>query len=125
MEIYAIRPIAEGEEIQIEYLPNLTTKTRAERQLELKNSFGFSNCLCALCGSSEEEVMKSDARRVEIRKIVEVIEGNEGDRKEKMAGLERMRVLLEEDGYHGPAEFNSIDVSNAFALYLQMHASTR
>lgn len=104
MEIYAITSIPPQTEILIEYLPNLTTKTRAERRELLKTSFGFSNCLCRACTAEEEEGLASDRRRTEIGQLVRKVE-SVGGRKDKVEWLERIRVLLKTEGYIGPPEF--------------------
>ena len=124
MEIYAIQKISAGQEITIEYIPNLTTMNRSQRRAALSEAFGFSNCLCQACSAPEEEGLKSDSRRTEVGTIVKSIERNEGSRAQKIAGLERIGVLLEAEGYQGPAEFDSVDVSNAYAVYLQMQAQS-
>lgn len=105
MEVFAITAIPTGQELNIEYVPELITKTRAERQEALRSSFGFSACLCAACTASADEVAKSDARRLEIKTVGEGLRGGRGDRAGTLEKLERMRVLLQEEGYLGLPEF--------------------
>jgi hypothetical protein len=140
MEIYAITNIPSSSEIAIEYLP-LITSTRAERQRALNESFGFSSCLCPVCTAPPAEVEKSDARRREIKKLGEGVRTGKSDRKGTMAKLERIRVLLEEEGYESLPEFGEfslarprallrcpfvlaedVSVSNAYAVYAGMYA---
>lgn len=104
MEVYAITNIAASAELAIEYLP-LITSTRDERQRALNDSFGFSSCLCSVCTAPPEQVEKSDARRREIKKLGEGVRTGKSDRKGTMIKLERIRVLLEEEGYESLPEF--------------------
>ncbi|ORY57715.1 hypothetical protein BCR35DRAFT_309615 [Leucosporidium creatinivorum] len=120
MEVYAITPIASSTEISIDYLP-LITSTRAERQRALKESFGFSSCLCPVCTASPEEVEKSDARRREIKQLGEGVRTGKNDRKGTIIKLERIRVLLQEEGYQSLPEFEDMSVSNAYAVYAGMY----
>lgn len=105
MEVFAIASIPTGAELNIEYVPELITKTRAERQEALRSSFGFSSCLCAACTAPADEVARSDARRLEIKAVSEGLRGGRGDRAATLEKLERIRVLLEEESYLGLPEF--------------------
>lgn len=144
MEVYSITSVSPGTEVTIEYLP-LVTQTRSERQQSLKNSFGFDSCLCSLCTGSVEEVQASDARRSEVRTIADSLRGGRKDRKATMEKLERIRVLLKEEGYNGLPEFGALkgcvvvlcrfadsssrrvlfaedtSISNAYAVFASMH----
>lgn len=107
MEVYAITDIPTASELSIEYLPNMITSTATERQALLRTHFGFSHCLCPTCAAPPEVRAQSDARRTEIRKIAEGFRrpGAGADRKTKLAGLQRIQTLLEEEGYKGLPDF--------------------
>lgn len=123
MEVYAIKDIKKGEEIFIEYIPNLITQTRSERQLSLKTAFGFNSCLCSICSSPAEEVAKSDERRREIKSLGNtLINSNKNNRKGTLANLERIRILLKEENYSGLPEFDDQALSNAYAVYISLHS---
>ncbi|KAF2472701.1 SET domain-containing protein [Lindgomyces ingoldianus] len=63
--VYATRPIAEGEEISVTYIPLLYSKSDRERRLD---QYGFK-CACEACaGQSGNAAWASDHRRHEIRK---------------------------------------------------------
>lgn len=104
MEVYALNSLPKNTEITIEYLP-LITSTRAERRAALVTRFGFSSCLCDLCAAPDDVVAQSDQRRIEMRKLGEGIKRGRADRAGTMARFERIRVLLEEEGYNGLPEF--------------------
>lgn len=123
MELYAIAPIAADSEILIEYVPNLITKTRAERRAVLTSHFGFHKCMCTACEgvASEAEGLASDARRKKLLEYVNSL-SHIGTRAHKLATMESMRLLLVEEKYIGPPEFEDPSISNAFAIYLSMQA---
>ncbi|KAK4056070.1 hypothetical protein OIO90_002801 [Microbotryomycetes sp. JL221] len=121
MEAYAIADIAPKDELCIEYLP-LICQTREERQKSLRDSFGFPQCLCPVCTASPDEVAKSDSRRREIKAIGETLKDGRRDRSGTIVKMERVRVLLEQEGYKGLPEFEDTSVSNAYAVYASMHA---
>lgn len=123
MEVYAITNIAKGSEIYIEYIPNLITQTKLERQASLKSSFGFPTCLCSICTGSIEEVNKSDGRRMEIKSLMNSISGSgRSDRKGTLAKLDKVRLLLKEEGYHGLPEFEDPGLSQAYAVYFSLYS---
>lgn len=107
MEVYAIRPIAKGEELNIEYLPGSVTRTSDERRNLLAMHFNFPRCLCAVCSATPERVAQSDTRRREIRQISETIKAGRSDRKATVAKMERIRVLLNEEGYKALPDFGT------------------
>ncbi|KAK4047829.1 hypothetical protein OIV83_005172 [Microbotryomycetes sp. JL201] len=121
MEVYAITDIAPSEELSIEYLP-LVCHTRAERQQALKESFGFPTCLCPVCVAPAEQVEQSDRRRREIKAIGDSLKDGRRDRAGTMAKLDRIRVLLEQEGYKGLPEFDDTSLSNAYAVYATIRA---
>jgi len=102
MTVYATCDIEEGSEIAIEYTSGMIQKSRAERRQVLKDNFAFT-CGCSLCGRSETEVAKSDERRKEISRLVQVV-GEAGAagasrRKEVAQSLMGIKALLSEEGY--------------------------
>ncbi|GAA6005407.1 hypothetical protein JCM11491_003632 [Sporobolomyces phaffii] len=104
MEVFSITKVPSGSEVTIEYSPGMITKTKQEREATLYEAFGFDKCLCQLCSSSSAEVARSDARRREIKQLSETLEGVR-DRQATLAKLERIRILLEEEGFKGPPAF--------------------
>ncbi|GAA5825054.1 hypothetical protein JCM10212_000139 [Sporobolomyces blumeae] len=121
MEVYSTSPVPASTEITIEYIPGLITMSKAERQAALYEAFGFSSCLCPVCTGSPEEVKKSDERRREIKVLSETLEGR-GDRKATLDKMERIRVLLQDEGYKGLPAFSDQGVSSAFAVYSSLKA---
>lgn len=105
MEVYPIATIPKHAEVVIEYLPQLIIQPHATRQLSLKSSFGFDKCLCPVCTAPPEEIERSDHRRLEIRSLSEGLIGGRTDRAKTLGSMERIRVLLEEEGYQGLPEF--------------------
>lgn len=123
MEVYAITNITKDSEIFIEYIPNLITQTKLERQASLKSSFGFPACLCSVCSGSIEEVAKSDGRRMEIKSLMNSVSGSgRSDRKGTLAKLDRVRLLLKEEGYNGLPEFEDPGLSQAYAVYFSLYS---
>lgn len=54
--------------VLIQFIDSLPGLTRAERQKQLQNRWGFE-CTCSLCSASEKEVKKSDQRRQKIKEL--------------------------------------------------------
>ncbi|GAA5831694.1 hypothetical protein JCM11251_000796 [Rhodosporidiobolus azoricus] len=125
LELYAVTPVSAGSELNIEYLPNLLTLTRLERQNALMTSFGFSRCLCPVCTAPPDEVAKSDARRREIREIVNGLRGGARDRKRTMERMERVRVLCDEEGIKGLPDFGDESINSSFAVYKTLYARSQ
>lgn len=111
MEVFSIAPIPAGSEVLIEYIPGLITQTKAERQAALYESFGFDQCLCAVCTAPPSEIAKSDDRRREIKRLSETLEGVK-DREATLAKFERIRVLLQEEGFKGLPAFGTFQISS-------------
>ncbi|TKA52789.1 hypothetical protein B0A53_04485 [Rhodotorula sp. CCFEE 5036] len=106
MEVYSVTDIPQSSELSIEYLPGLITSSAAERRQQLRTHFGFDACLCPVCSASPDDVARSDARRREIKAISQSFRyGGGGDRKAKLAGLQRIQDLLTEEGYKGLPDF--------------------
>lgn len=114
MEVFSITRVPEGTEVTIEYQPGMMAMTKAERDAALFESFGFERCLCELCSSPPDVIAKSDERRREIKELSETLEGA-SDRAATFTKLERIRVLLEEEGFKGLPAFGS---SSSFSLTL-------
>ncbi|GAA5935793.1 uncharacterized protein JCM15063_001806 [Sporobolomyces koalae] len=114
MEVYATTEIPCGTEVTIEYVPGLITMSRAERQAALYDAFGFENCLCQVCSGTSADVAQSDARRNEIKQLSESLEGRK-DREVTMAKLERIRILLAEEGFRGLPAFGA-DLRSCYLL---------
>lgn len=121
MEVFSVSNVTAGSEVTIEYIPGLITQTWQERQKALRESFGFDQCLCDVCSAPAAEIAKSDARRIEIKQLSETLEGVK-DREATLAKLERIRVLLEEEGFKGLPAFSNPGVSSAFRVYLGLRA---
>ncbi|KAH9852353.1 SET domain-containing protein [Lenzites betulinus] len=103
MTFRALRDVAEGEELCMNYVDVLGT--RAQRAEELQTSFGFE-CVCDVCALGFEEQAESDRRRAALRRLFEeaALCGNEptlGLRKVKLA----LQLLKEEDLVHYEASF--------------------
>jgi len=104
MEVFATAPIPAGAEINISYLA-LITSTAAERSAALKEHFGFGQCRCRLCAADEPTVRASDARRIEIKALVDGMLAGARDRKATIEKMARVAALVEEEGYQGLPEF--------------------
>ncbi|GAA5898080.1 SET domain-containing protein [Sporobolomyces salmoneus] len=124
MEVFSITSIPAGTEVTIEYQPGMIAMTKSERQAALFESFGFDECLCRLCTSFPDDIAKSDERRREIKQLSENLEGA-SDREATFAKLERIRILLEEEGFQGLPAFADPGVSSAFRVYLGLRARAR
>lgn len=107
LEVYAIDKIAAGSEVTIEYVPALLTQTREERARTLRETFGFSQCQCALCTAPPAVTEASDRRREEVREISRALSRGAGGKKDKIAMLDRMRALLTQEGYKSLPEFGA------------------
>lgn len=114
MTVYATTAISSTQEICIEYQSGLVQKTRDERRQSLKRDFGF-DCHCAVCAQEGEALSKSDSRRREINAIVNALGDGKMPNKEAMwKTLERLEVLLDEEGYKAMPEFTHQRVSDAY-----------
>ncbi|KZT54090.1 hypothetical protein CALCODRAFT_23634 [Calocera cornea HHB12733] len=119
MTVYATTPITEGQEITIEYTSSLIQRTRAERQALLHESFNFA-CACECCSLTGDELAASDGRRKVLNDIVEGIASGEWARADVLKGFERMKELIEEEGYVGMPEFSEAGVTGAYHMWVQM-----
>ncbi|KAI0628548.1 SET domain-containing protein [Trametes polyzona] len=103
MTFRALRDIAEGDELCLNYVDVVGTK--AQRAEELQRLFGFE-CTCEACALGFEELAESDRRRAAIRRLFEEVAlcGSEptlGLRKVKLA----LQLLKEEQLVHYEASF--------------------
>ncbi|KZO99178.1 hypothetical protein CALVIDRAFT_534723 [Calocera viscosa TUFC12733] len=119
MTVYATTPLAEGQEITIEYTSALIQRTRAERQAILQDSFMFS-CACECCSLTGEALAASDRRRKEVNEIVVGIASGGFERPTVLKGFARMAQLIEEEGYMGMPEFSDPGVTGAYHMWVQM-----
>ncbi|KAM0750702.1 hypothetical protein T439DRAFT_325754 [Meredithblackwellia eburnea MCA 4105] len=122
MELYTLTPLSPFTEITIEYLPSLILQPYSERQASLQKHFGIDRCLCELCTASVDVRVKSDERRKELAKLGKELATGMGGREEGLKRLERVRVLLSEEGYNGLPEFEDSGATNAYAVYASMWA---
>ncbi|KAL1948867.1 hypothetical protein VTO73DRAFT_10673 [Trametes versicolor] len=103
MTFRALRDVAEGEELCLNYVDVIGT--RVQRTEELQSAYGFE-CVCEACALGFEELAESDRRRAAIRRLFEEVAvcGNEptlGLRKVKLA----LQLLKEEELVHYEASF--------------------
>lgn len=140
MTVYATTDIVKGEEISIEYQAGMIQKSREERRRVLNEAFAFQ-CACSLCGSSDEDVRKSDERRKEITRLVHQVgeAGAKGvpGRKDVVEGLTGIKRLLRDEGYKASSssalyrgnvtidffavpEFENEAVSSAYTVFATM-----
>ncbi|EIM19148.1 SET domain-containing protein [Wallemia mellicola CBS 633.66] len=122
MEIFAMRDIHKGEDISIEYLPQMITLSTEERKAKLQTTFGFS-CACQLCSSDNETIEQSDRRRKQLKLSSRNLFGAGLNRQQMVGELERMRVILQEEGYKVLPEFEQENISKAYAVFTQMRSN--
>lgn len=114
MTVYATTDISPSQEICIEYQSGLVQKTRDERRQALKRDFGF-DCHCSVCSQEGEALARSDSRRREINAIVNSLgEGKMPNKEAMWSTLERLELLLEQEGYKAMPEFTHQRVSDAY-----------
>lgn len=69
----AVKDIAPGDEITIYY--GKAEGTRVQRQWNLERRYRFK-CTCITCSLTGSELEASDARRVEIERLIRILEKN-------------------------------------------------
>ncbi|KAF8257875.1 hypothetical protein EI94DRAFT_1691960 [Lactarius quietus] len=107
LRIYALGTIPRGEEIFIPYISgkSLYGNTRRSRQDILHAQFHFT-CACSVCSLPEAESKKSDARRVKLNALREIINQSYA----LSQGIQRLNIiveaarLLKEEGYLADAD---------------------
>ncbi|KAF8259765.1 hypothetical protein EI94DRAFT_1750632 [Lactarius quietus] len=112
IRIYALGTIPSGEEIFITYISDFVGRRclygtpRRLRQAALRDAYHFT-CACSACSLTEAESKKSDARRVKLNELREIIQNFTQSRLEATQLL-RMVVegvrLLKEEGYLADAD---------------------
>lgn len=88
MTFRALRDVAEGEELCLNYVDVIGT--RVQRTEELQSAYGFE-CVCEACALGFEELAESDRRRAAIRRLFEEVAvcGNE-----PTLGLRKVRAFV-------------------------------
>lgn len=118
--IYALGTIPVGEEIFVAYLSSrrLYGNPRRSRQEVLQARYHFT-CTCSVCSLSEAEIKMSDARRVKVNKLWEIIPTFSPKQ-----GIQRLNViveaihLLKEEGYLADAD----DFTNDAGIVCAYHS---
>jgi hypothetical protein len=96
MTVHALKPIARGVEVTVEYFLN-GGEDRDGRRASLKRDFGFV-CRCALCSLSGDELRRSDTRQVRIAELHEMLfESPSPSAMTSFAELAHERLALLED----------------------------
>lgn len=122
LEVFAMRDIQQGEDISIEYIPQLITLPSKERKDKLKSTFGF-DCACSLCSSAPENIQQSDRRRRQLKLSSRNLFGAGFNRQQMIGEMERIRTILSEEGYSVLPEFEQENVSKAYAMFVQMRST--
>ena len=122
LEVFAMRDIQQGEDISIEYIPQLITLPSQERKDKLKSTFGF-DCACALCSSSPDVIQQSDKRREQLKVSSRSLFGAGLNRQQMIGEMERIRTILSDEGYNVLPEFEQENVSKAYAMFVQMRGN--
>ena len=120
LRIYALGTIPLGEEIFVAYISSrgLYGTPRRSRQAALRARYHFT-CACSVCSLSEAESKMSDARRVKVNELWEIIPSFT-----PMQGIQRLNViveaihLLKEEGYLADAD----DFTNDAGLVTAFHS---
>lgn len=87
--IHALRDIAKGEELVVNYLAELAMPTEARRR-RLREGFGFE-CMCAACTLVADAQQASDRRRARIRELAVMVRRTR-ERHTRMARCQRRRT---------------------------------
>lgn len=88
MTFRALRDIAQGEELCMNYADVDILGTRKERAVEIEEAFGFI-CACDVCALEGKKGKESDQRRADIKRLFDEI-GTCG--KEPTLGLRKVRI---------------------------------
>ncbi|KAF8257877.1 hypothetical protein EI94DRAFT_1670260 [Lactarius quietus] len=120
LRIYALGTIPRGEEIFVAYISSrrLYGNTRRSRQGILRARYHFT-CACSVCSLPEAESKKSDARRVKLNELWDIIPSFT-----PFQGIQRLNViveaihLLKEEGYLADAD----DYTNDAGLVCAFHS---
>ena len=120
LRIYALGNISPGDEIFVAYISSrgLYGSPRRSRQENLRARYHFT-CACFVCSLSEAESKMSDARRVKVNDLWEII-----PRFTPTQGTQRLNVIVEaihllrEEGYLADAD----DFTNDAVLVCAYHS---
>ena len=120
LRIYALGTIPLGEEIFVAYISSrsLYGTPRRSRQAGLLARYHFT-CACSVCSLPEAESKMSDARRVKLNELWEIIPSFT-----PMQGIQRLNVIVEaihllnEEGYLADAD----DFTNDAGLVTAFHS---
>eukprot|EP00928_Gymnodinium_smaydae_P021349 TRINITY_DN18318_c0_g1_i1.p1 TRINITY_DN18318_c0_g1~~TRINITY_DN18318_c0_g1_i1.p1 ORF type:complete len:439 (+),score=91.48 TRINITY_DN18318_c0_g1_i1:61-1317(+) len=100
-EIHAVRPIAPGEEICVNYIGDAVRLPTAERRARLGHELRFE-CRCSLCAAPESEREVSDQRRARLGALDKAILGCQERPLEGLRLVDEMLQLLREEGISAP-----------------------
>ncbi|KAL1657708.1 hypothetical protein GGF50DRAFT_121570 [Schizophyllum commune] len=116
--IYALRHIEEGEEICVSYLMNrnIYGSSRAARRAWLEEDYRFV-CMCAVCGASDDEVMKSDHRRNMLARIWRALPTMQDDPRLAVSEVASAIRIMREEGYHADADDFASEAVNCCAAF--------
>ena len=122
--VFAQRPIMAGEEITVSYMgfPWDRGATRSLRSAHLMQVFKFV-CTCEICSEDEDEVKIRDARRLEMKELMDqvpTVAQSEPFRALRMS--ERVLMLLRQDGQLIPVETATVHYD---ALQIAMACNKR
>ncbi|KAL8653935.1 MAG: hypothetical protein Q9210_001807 [Variospora velana] len=112
---HAVRNIAAGEEITINYIFGEICAVREDKLLRL---FGIA-CSCELCSLSPMDIKKSDSRRNKIQKLLEEVNNNQNIMKKPercLAKCGRLIALIDEE-HAGHSEHLPVSVEAYDAAY--------
>ena len=101
MRVYALRDIANGDEIFVSYIASrgVYGSSRAERQARLAERYMFT-CACTACGLQGPAAVASDKRRLQIMKLWESVPSFPPQQtRNRLLAIVRAIHLLEEEGY--------------------------
>lgn len=111
--IHATRPIKAGEEITISYEPG---KKFADRQAFLKKEFGFE-CNCSQCSLPRHQRVASDARRLQMLHLDDVIVKHVQTKPiESLRHCRRLLQVLEEEYGGGAAVLSAMAYYDALQI---------
>ncbi|KAG7001905.1 hypothetical protein G7Y79_00030g064380 [Physcia stellaris] len=96
LTVHAIRDIALGDEVVVNYRTSDSYEGRAARMRELRNDYGF-DCTCPICDTQSPIAAQSEQNRRSMRKIVKELErgGENPTFKQRQAELTGLRLLLD------------------------------
>lgn len=96
LTLFALRDIAQGEELSYSYLDPLSTPLQKDRHAALRSQWGFT-CTCPICADPNSRAA-SDRRREEIRGLKAQLVASTQDPVRIVQLCKRMLSLYEEEG---------------------------